>query len=167
MAQCSGWYDNRLRVLQRPLLASRSRGYSGAMRAAAVAAPPRPWITARSHSWPLAPLALLGLAVAALLLAAPPLGDFPINDDWDYARMLQGLVEHGRLQLEVSTTPTFILQAYWGALFVQLFGFSHNTLRASTLVLAGAGVIGLFFLLRELTDDRRAVLGALLLLFNP
>src|SRR5262249_32889188 len=93
--------------------------------------------------------------------------DFPINDDWDYALMLRGLIDNGRLQLEVTTTPTFVLQAYWGALFVHLFGFSHNTLRASTLILAGSGVIGFFFLLRALVDTRWALLGALTLLVNP
>src|SRR5207248_711133 len=52
-------------------------------------------------------------------------------------------------------------------LFAHLFGFSHTTLRISTLVLAGSGVLAFYLLLRELLDPGRALLGALLLLFNP
>src|SRR5437867_3774311 len=135
------------------------------MRAAVLPALHRRRASARSLRWILAPPGLLLLAMAALLLAAPPIGDFPINDDWDYARMLKGLVEQGQLQLEVSTTPTFVLQAYWGALFVHLFGFSHNTLRASTLVLAAAGVLALYSMIRDMVDERWALSGELKLLF--
>ena len=32
------------------------------------------------------------VAAAVLLLFVPPLGDFPIEDDWLYARAVQGLI---------------------------------------------------------------------------
>src|SRR5205823_3783658 len=65
------------------------------------------------------------------------------------------------------SSATFVLQAYWGALFAQLFGFSHSVLRASTLLLGALGVLAFYLLLRDLLDRRRALLGALLLLANP
>src|SRR5438094_1729155 len=137
------------------------------MRAAALPASPRlaavsRWMP-RLHS----PLIVLALAIAAVLLAAPPLGEFPINDDWLYARTVQGLVERGQLEVPAWGASSLVLQAYWGALFARLFGFSHLALRASTLVLAAVGLVGFYLLLRELLDPGRALLGTLLLLVNP
>jgi 4-amino-4-deoxy-L-arabinose transferase-like glycosyltransferase len=113
------------------------------------------------------PLAVLLLAMAALVVAVPPGGEFPIDIDWNYARVVQSLIERGRLEISPWTAASLVLQAYWGSLFAVLFGFSHTTLRISTLVLAAAGVLGFYRLLCELFDWRRALLGALLLLFNP
>jgi hypothetical protein len=63
---------------------------------------------------------------------------------------------------------TLVFQVGWGALFATLFGFSHATLRLSTLVLSLAGSIALYFLCRELGVNReRALAGALTLWFNP
>jgi 4-amino-4-deoxy-L-arabinose transferase-like glycosyltransferase len=115
----------------------------------------------------LAPLFLLALAMAALVIVVPPAGEFPIDDDWLYARTVQGLVERGRLEVPAWSAVSLVLQAYWGGFFARLFGFSHTALRASTLVLAAAAVLGTYLLLRDLLDSRRAVLGALLLLVNP
>jgi hypothetical protein len=113
------------------------------------------------------PLAALLLAMAAVVVAVPPGGEFPIDIDWNYARVVQSLIERGRLEISPWTAASLVLQAYWGSWFAALFGFSHTTLRISTLVLAAAGVLGFYLLLRELLDPRRALLGALLLLFNP
>ncbi len=89
---------------------------------------------------PLAPyLALAGLWVLMLALV-PPRANFPLNDDWIYAKIVQHLVETGEYQSNPYADPTFILQAYWGAAFVKVFGFSFDTLRLSTLVLGLAGV---------------------------
>ena len=115
----------------------------------------------------LAPLSLLALAMAALVIVVPPAGEFPIDDDWLYARTVQGLVERGRLEVPAWSAVSLVLQAYWGGLFTRLFGFSHTALRASTLVLAAAAVVGTYLLLRDLLDSRRALLGALVLLANP
>ena len=40
--------------------------------------------------------AALALMAAALLVVVPPLGEFPVNDDWGYARIVQSLVERDR-----------------------------------------------------------------------
>jgi hypothetical protein len=122
--------------------------------------PPR---LARVLNAPLAPL--LGLAL--LLLLVPPAGNFPVNDDWNHAGAVRALVEDGRLEIGPTTSATLVLQALWGAGFARLFGFSFETLRLATLVLAALALVGFALLLSELFGARRAVLGALLLLFNP
>jgi 4-amino-4-deoxy-L-arabinose transferase-like glycosyltransferase len=114
-----------------------------------------------------APPAVLALAMAALIAVVPPAGEFPINDDWNHAGAARSLFERGRLEVAATTSASLVLQAFWGSLFAHLFGFSFTTLRASTLVLAFAAVAGCYVLLRDLLDPWRALLGALLLLFNP
>src|SRR5919197_2237820 len=137
------------------------------MRAAALPASPRLGAVARWMPRLDSALVALALAMAALLAVVPPLGEFPINDDWLYARTVQGLIERGQLEVPAWGASSLVLQAYWGGLFARLFGFSHGALRASTVVLGAAGVLGCYALLRELLGARRALLGALLLLVNP
>jgi 4-amino-4-deoxy-L-arabinose transferase-like glycosyltransferase len=105
--------------------------------------------------------------MAVLVILVPPVGEFPIDDDWVYASVVKSLLETGQLEIPIWAATSIVLQAYWGALFTQIFGFSHIALRMSTLVLALAGVMGCYVLLRELLGARRALVGALLLLFNP
>jgi len=40
-------------------------------------------------------LALLVMIFAVSIVVVNPLGDFPLDDDWSYARAVKGLVEHG------------------------------------------------------------------------
>jgi 4-amino-4-deoxy-L-arabinose transferase-like glycosyltransferase len=138
-----------------------------AMRATVLPALPRQRTATRSTFGLLAAPAVLALAMVALLLTVPPVGEFPIDDDWLYARTVESLLEQGRLELPAWSANSLVLQVYWGTAFTALLGFSHEALRASTLVLAAAGVLACYVLLRELLDDRRALLGAMLLLFNP
>ena len=136
------------------------------MRVAAGPALPRPFVS-RSTLRSLAPPAVLILVMAALVTLVPPMGEFPVDDDWDYARAVQTLIEQGRPGVSVSVSASLVLQTYWGGLFAHLFGFSHTTLRISTLVLAGGGALAFYLVLREQLDSERALLGALLLLVNP
>ena len=112
-------------------------------------------------------MAALVVSIAALLLLVPALGEFPVDDDWNYARMVEGLVERGRLEPPPWAAASLVLQAAWGALFSRLLGFSFTSLRESTLVLAVVTVLGCYTLLHDLVGARRALLGSLLLLFNP
>lgn len=121
-------------------------------------------------SWPRSTAAHLGILAGAfvlLLLLAPPAGEFPVDIDWNYTRVVQGLLERGQLDVSPWTATSLVFQVGWGSLFALLFGLSHTTLRISTLVLAAAGVVGFYLLLREFLTAPRALLGALLLLFNP
>lgn len=88
------------------------------------------FVREKSLFWPLAGLALVTLGIVH------PSGDFPLNDDWIYAKEVQGLLASGRYTSHPFGAPTAVAQIYWGALFCKVFGFSFVVLRASTLVLS-------------------------------
>jgi len=101
-------------------------------------------------------------------LAAWPVGEFPLNDDWSYAGSVHGLVERGEFVLTGWTSMPLVAQAAWGALFCLPFGFSFLALRVSTLVLGLVGILATYGLAREAGASRnRACLLALLLAANP
>jgi hypothetical protein len=80
------------------------------------------------------------IAVFSLsVLIVSPHGEFPLNDDWIHARVVQNLLEQGRYGHHPYVTATLVAQAYWGGIFASLFGFNFTVLRVSTLVL---GVVG-------------------------
>jgi hypothetical protein len=97
-----------------------------------------------------------------------PVGDFPLNDDWSYGKIVRTLVETGRLEYTPWVSMALLTQILWGALFCLPFGFSHTALRFSTLTLGLAGVLGTYALLRECRMRRStAFLGALTVAVNP
>jgi hypothetical protein len=115
--------------------------------------------------------ALLASAVAwALLFAALPPGrqDFPLNDDWAYAR---GVFRFARGQgVDYSGWPSMpqLGQWLWACPFVWLFGESHAALRLSTILLSWAGLAAFYDLLRQQdVAPRRAALAAATLAFGP
>ena len=96
-----------------------------------------------------------------------PIGDFPLNDDWAYAKTVQSLLR-GNLQLTDWAPASQVAQIAWGALFCLPFGFSFTALRLSTLVLGWVGVLITFAIAREMGAGRTvALLAALLVLVNP
>jgi hypothetical protein len=110
-------------------------------------------------------LALIWATMAALIR---PVGDFPLNDDWSYGRIVRTLIETGRLDYGPWVSMALVVQVLWGALFCLPFGFSHTALRFSTLTLGLAGALGTYLLLRECGAKRSvAFLGALTVAANP
>ena len=110
---------------------------------------------------------VLALHLLTLLLV-PPRGNFPLNDDWIYAKMVQTvLTEHHYVQHPFSQ-PVAVAQILWGALFCAVFGFNYVTLRCSTLVL---GVIGAWATAKCVTEcggsRKAALLGAFTVSANP
>jgi 4-amino-4-deoxy-L-arabinose transferase-like glycosyltransferase len=124
-------------------------------------------MTARPAN-PLAPyLALTGVWLMIVTIV-PPVADFPLNDDWIYAKVVQHLVDTGQYRSNPYSDPTFILQAYWGAAFVKLFGFSFDTLRLSTLLLGLIAAWATCWCAAEAALSRRwSFLCGLVLLVNP
>lgn len=114
--------------------------------------------------------AALAIAIVwvAMAIVASPIGDFPLNDDWTYARAVEALLETGRVSLPVETYADAVPQVFWGALFCLPFGFSFVALRLSTLTLGLIGVLALYALALELGATRRiALLAALTLAVSP
>jgi len=103
-----------------------------------------------------------------MVLSVNPIGDFPLNDDWDYGRTVYYLVKEGNLQFTGWSVPTVIAQIAWGALFCLPFGFSFTALRLSTIVLGLIGIIATYGLLREIKANQIiAFIGALIIATNP
>lgn len=83
-----------------------------------------------------------------------PFGEFPINDDWAYARDVYNLGVNHHLQPDLWPAMTLISQTIWGALIVSLFSFSFTVLKVATLLLAIAASLVLYKLLHALLEHR-------------
>ena len=107
---------------------------------------------------------LLGIGVAVV----PPVGEFPLCDDFDYAATAKDLAEYGELRISDYPIATLATHAAWGALFVKLFGYSYVTLRAASLTMALLASWSAYALARRLGLPRSAsLLLSATLLFNP
>jgi hypothetical protein len=115
--------------------------------------------------WPL--VACLALFVL-LVVAVNPLHDFPMGDDWEYARTVQRLLTTGQFYRSPVVQATAFFPALWGALFSSLLGFSFITLRLSTLPLAAGTLVAFYLILGELGfRPPRRLLGTLTLMVAP
>jgi len=95
----------------------------------------------RPDLYPLFLLILLWIVIEVLV---NPVGEFPVHDDWVYARTVHTLVTQGRYELCGYQTVTLLAQALWGTLFVLCFGFSMTVLRFSVIVIGGLGIIAAY-----------------------
>lgn len=113
----------------------------------------------------LAPIAAL---VILTTLLVSPVGDFPLNDDWIFAGAVQDILETGVYAGHPVSDPLFLVQAYWGALFCTVFGFSFTVLRISSLVALMIAAWGAA-LTAKASGCRRdlSVLMGVLLIANP
>lgn len=95
-------------------------------------------------------------------------GEFPLNDDWQYAYAVKHALEQGELEYRGVFSPIVLAQVVWGWLFCKVFAggvFSFGALRCSTLALALAGgalMLALHRLLGGKPQDR-ALLGSVYL----
>jgi hypothetical protein len=122
-------------------------------------------ITAKRIATPAVWIPVALLAVAAIVR---PWGDYPLNDDWQYARIVKRLAETGRFFVDVDVAPSLVGQAWIAAPFVKVFGFSHVLLR--TLTVAGAaGLLWILDRIFQLAGANRTlrVLGVALIVANP
>ena len=113
-------------------------------------------------------LFILSLFWCFMVFLVNPIGNFPLNDDWAYGRLVKILLEEGKWRMEGPLNVPFVAQGLWGALFCLPFGFSFTALRFSTLLLGWAGVLATYGFLREIGTDRRlAIVGAVAIATNP
>lgn len=117
---------------------------------------------------PYLPYIFLNLAWFILMLIVNPIGNFPLNDDWAYAKNVFYLSEHGILRFSDWPAMTLISQMLWGAAFCKVFGFSFTVLRFSVLLLGLAGLNLMYVFLRKLTDNQLlALFSSLVFFLNP
>lgn len=112
-------------------------------------------------------MTLMLLYVLAELLVWPS-GNFPLNDDWAFARTVQTLANTGRFELGSWPAMTLWTHVIYGLLFVYLFGFSFNILRVSTLLSSFVGAVLLYRLLKRFSGSSYvAFAGSALFVFHP
>ncbi len=113
------------------------------------------------------------LAVILSLLAicfTNPIGDFPLNDDWQYAYPVKTWIQDGNMDFQGVFAPNILLQIAWGFLFCKIAGgFDFTWLRFSTLALAILAVLSCYQLVKNANNGCRTSAGfsALVLAFNP
>lgn len=113
-------------------------------------------------------ICLVILIWLASLFAVHPLGNFPLNDDWSFGQAVKILIEKHDFRPSGWTAMPLITNVLWGGLFCLPSGFSFTALRISTLVAALAGMLGVYWLLKQSrASEWLALLTALLLGFNP
>lgn len=95
-------------------------------------------------------------------------GEFPLNDDWAYARTTQTLLETGRFARDAWTFAPILTNVGLGVVFSWVFGFSFEALRLSGVFMGWLGLVGAYRLFREVgVDTRRSFFGAAVVGFNP
>lgn len=91
---------------------------------------------------------------AALILVANPSGDFPLNDDWNYAHSVKQLMSHGQLMITCWTLAASVTQIVAGAIWCSLTGFSFDSLRCLSLVMATLAILQTIPLVTKIARSR-------------
>src|SRR5215471_7273761 len=121
--------------------------------------------TAFSFIWPW----LVTIVVFAVCLTAiRPLGNYPLNDDWQYARASKMFADSGKIRIDTPIAPALVGQMLLAYPVIRLFGMNHAFLRALTWIMAA---VCLFCVNRLLALGAVApvqrLLSLLVLLLNP
>ncbi len=116
----------------------------------------------RRYAW------LCAGAVLAAIALSIPIAESGVNDDWSYTRTALDLAQTGHLRYNGWSVALLGAQAYWGALFIKLFGFSFLAVRLSVAPLAGACEALLYVLHRRAgLPAGLAIFGALAVALSP
>ncbi|NWG12338.1 MAG: glycosyltransferase family 39 protein [Acidobacteria bacterium] len=107
----------------------------------------------RRKVW-LPPLLIVAIYVVAVVLVDPR-GEFPLNDDWTYARSAFRLASGSGMQIDEWAAPSLVGQALYGGLIAFISGPGFLPLRLATLLLSCATATLLWFSLRELGATTR------------
>ncbi len=111
---------------------------------------------------------LCGLAVLVAVMITWPFCEFPYNDDWSYSFTVKHLLQTHQLTYNGWASASLIAQAYWGLLWVKVFGFSYTILRISTIPLATIAISICYLLARHAgLKPRFAVFATLMLGLSP
>lgn len=108
------------------------------------------------------------LLFAAVLFVIRANVESGMNDDWSFIRTARDLAHTGQLRYNGWSAPLIGFQAYWGALFVKLFGFSFTAVRASVWILTLLSIPVFWSVFRMAGGDEKAsFFGTLTFLFSP
>jgi len=111
---------------------------------------------------------LCALVLLLCALAAYPVAEIGMNDDWSYIKSAQILAQTGHIVYNGWAAPILGWQLFLGALFARLFGPSFTAIRASTLLVALAtAYLTQRTLVRAGVNSRNATIGTLTLVLSP
>jgi len=88
------------------------------------------------------------LAMFVIVVIVQPTGDFPLNDDFQYAHVAKTLAETGRFRVDTPVAPSLAGQSFLAAPLIRALGFSHTSLRVLTIVMSIVLMVCLHGLLR-------------------
>lgn len=110
-------------------------------------------------------LLFLWLIILALV---NPIGNFPLGDDWAYAKPVKNYLDTGILRLTDWGSMTLVMHVFLGIIVSKIFGFSFTVLRFLTLIFSLFGSIGTYFFSKEAGIKKNiSLLISILILFNP
>jgi 4-amino-4-deoxy-L-arabinose transferase-like glycosyltransferase len=102
------------------------------------------------------------------LACTMPGGNFPLNDDWNYARSVKAMLDEHRLIITQWSLAASLPHIILGWLVCSVFGFSFDALRAISMVGGYVSGVVAYLLCRRMQASRAAaLLGAAVLLTNP
>ncbi len=114
---------------------------------------------------------ILGLFVVFVCceLLLNPIGDFPLNDDWFYAKALKTIQFDSYINNAHWGYASMLTHLFYGKLVTTIFGFSYNVLRMSTLILSFTGITFFYFLVKEYVGmlNKQAFLATLIVMADP
>ena len=102
------------------------------------------------------------LALLGIVLLVRPFGDYPLNDDWQYARVTKAFIATGVFKSDVQIAPSLVGQALLVWPLVKLFGFSHGLLRGASLLMGATLLACLQVIMRQLRLPPVMIAGLLL-----
>ncbi|MBI3564461.1 MAG: glycosyltransferase family 39 protein [Elusimicrobia bacterium] len=113
-------------------------------------------------------LAALAAAWVGLFLLVDPRGDFPLNDDFQYAEAARRLVAGEGMHLPQWALSSTVFHAAAGAVATAPWGASNQALRVWELLLGGAGLFLVYALARRWrASSDAALLAALAVAWCP
>lgn len=95
-----------------------------------------------------------------------PIGEFPINDDWAYAKNVHNLMVNGRFVVDDWPAMNLISQTIYGSAITGIFGFSFTVLRISIFFLSVFSSIYLFNIVNRLSGKNSFVAFSLTCFFS-
>lgn len=97
-----------------------------------------------------------------------PWGNFPLNDDWAYAKAVMNLFEKHEINFGSFPSMTLFTHIIWGAIFTCFTGVNFVMLRISSIVSALIGMWILNKMVEEITESKKlAFVACFATLFNP
>lgn len=112
-------------------------------------------------------LVILAVVWLAAIFLINPVGEFPLNDDWNFGLAVQQILDDGDFRPPTASSP-LLTHALWGSLFCLPTGFSYHSLRFSNQIAGFLAMVFAYMLVRELKGPRLlAVISALSIALNP